>query len=131
MKYIQPISPANLTLSEVAWLGKGGRLPHVLMEPTDFAKAALKGEMQLWRIEGRGILVTERRLRPGGDELFIQMMAGEGLISLRGELIADLAELARACGCRYLGLECANKKLIALFTRLGFDPSALHMLQEA
>ena len=113
------ISPAELTDSHLQWLVKMCRVDFTGAEPKHYIADALDGKIQFWDFKhGQGLLMTQILNHPGGKELFILGLAGEGLVKEFKRLNDVLQQYAVFINARWIGGNVSNLRLVPLYEKL-------------
>lgn len=125
MQYFLPLSPADMTETDVRWLAKMDEISYDGTTGADLLQEVLRGTKMIWRIAGglEGIAVTSVK-----KAIFqIEFVAGRNLIKNLSILHDELLSLAAQENCNQV--ECVTKfaALQRVYRRLGYKPIALVM----
>lgn len=98
MLALHPLPAHQLTEADARWLVKIAERGYGSSTAKRMVERGLRGELQFWRIEGtdaEGLLVTKLTLNATGRTLWIEGLAGRGLLRQHDALTSALDELAR------------------------------------
>lgn len=113
------ISPAELTDSHLQWLDKMCKVDFTEAEPKHYIADAVVGTVQFWDFaKGKGLVMTQILNHPGGKELFVLGIAGEGLVKRFKTLNEILQQYAKFIGARWIGGNVSNLRLVPLYEKL-------------
>lgn len=125
------ITPAELVADEVLFRVGVEMMkfdPHGLTLP-DVLKAVEAQNMVLWSW-GEGLIVTQFIDFPAGRELMVTHLGGRGYLKRLAELRAEMEEIARKCGCRWMSGIVARQGLVKEYLEQGGEFAAAYMIKE-
>ena len=95
--------PAHqVQIDDARWLVKMAEAGYGMQTGVDLMERALAGRIVLWRVEGSasGLLATKIGKNQHGKMLWIEGIAGTGLVAARFAFRDALVEMARRAGCK-------------------------------
>ena len=126
--YISPIQWGELSESDIRWLAKADAVMYDGQTGRGIVEARKHGHKALHRIGGGpdGILVTSiqqttRRI------LFIDYVAGRGLVAAMKEILTEILDLAELEMCEEILCHAVSPALVKLYKRHGFEIAATVM----
>jgi hypothetical protein len=120
---INYLNPASLTEQDVERLLKAGDGLPYKMTPAAYVKQWTEGKCQFWEISepGDGIMVTKINEFPEGDELYLELVTGQKLLSDRKEILHEIETMAVRAEAKWIGCSVSNKALERVYKRMGFE----------
>lgn len=95
----------------------------------DLALDLYHGRSWLWRA-GEGVVVTSLVERVGRTTLFLDVIAGDGMIPLAPLIAEDLRAVARYYSCTDIACSSRRKGVAKVLAAVGFTPVATHYSME-
>lgn len=118
--YVPPadFAPVHLErlerLAQHAWDGTTAK---------EFALRIHRGDSHLFEVRGTDAAIVLISVRQGEPDLFLEGLAGDGIIRLIPFILSDLKSIAREYGCRFIDTSTAREDAFAgLAQKMGFTP---------
>jgi len=94
--------------------------------PFTMAKEVYDGLLHVWEVEGTDHAVVLTRIVGEGDRiLWLDGIAGDGIMARAEAIVADLRTIGREYGCTQVRASSIRGAFEVLFERFGFQPLAV------
>lgn len=122
----------NVDEKDWAWLEVGLKSMPYGYDLKSTMEDLMAGMLQFWRLEGEaeGILLTRIMEHPWIRELEVVTMAGKGVVKNLHLIYQALKSEGRNLGCKVIGGDVSDRRLLRKYTRLGAKPIAVKMVME-